>query len=230
MIPSSSAYSLSARSLRCESGDKIVALNSALATHIEYKGDSTLAEAATQTMLKKAIGPIRVGVLRKGVLKTVLVEKPKDTSLGLTIESSATWPHPVVREINKEGPCYGPIKRGDSIVSIEATTEATKKLDTRCAADKPGGSSTVVTSFLKLAVGKVHILVHRPKSEDDNVAADLIENSEIPETMTIKGLGSIPTKMRFWRKKASENAEDAPAAQGEDAAEDQMPDSIRVMR
>ena len=185
MIPSSSAYSLSARSLRCKSGDKIVALNSALATHIEYKGDSTLAEAATQTMLKKAIGPIRVGVLRKGVLKTVLVEKPKDSSLGLTIESSATWPHPVVREINKEGPCYGPIKRGDSIVSIEATRKRQKARYPLCA-DKAGGSSTVVTSSSNWRLGKYTFSFTAPRARMIMLQLT-IENSEIPVTMTIKG-------------------------------------------
>lgn len=113
-------------------------------------------------MLNGAIGPIRVEILRKGALKMVVIETLQSRSLGLTIESNAAWPHPVVRDIDKDGPCYGPMKCGDQLVSIEATTRAAKRLDTRCAADKPGGSSTVVTSFLKLAVGKVRILVHRP--------------------------------------------------------------------
>ena len=114
------------------------------------------------TSMKKFGAAAKDSGLKKGTFAPQHLTLVPSISTTHFEHGNAAWPHPVVRDIDKDGPCYGPMKCGDQLVSIEATTRAAKRLDTRCAADKPGGSSTVVTSFLKMAVGKVRILVHRP--------------------------------------------------------------------
>jgi len=168
-------------------GDRLLSIEAAThVVHINFVGSCGKSADATTPMLQKAIGVIKLVIERDGNTRLVKVVKEKQSSkLGITIESSASWNHPVVRTV-KEGPCEGKIEVGDKIHSIEAATEW-GKLDTRH--DETRGAKNAhllaTTGFLKSAIGDVHLRVHRLKDEkkrQQSVATNALATK--PETIT----------------------------------------------
>ena len=152
--------------LALSTGDRIIALDANLATHIDWSGDCAQAETATVSLLRNAVGDIRIHFLRNGKPNIVVVhKKTPQTPLGLSIESDKNWKHPAVREVDSLGPCFGEIKKGDNIVSIEAVkiSNTSAKLDTRHLVS--GSADAVVDTFLKMATGPIHVLLHRIEDE-----------------------------------------------------------------
>lgn len=149
-------------------GDRIIAMDGNLATHVNWEGDCTPAEAATLTLLRNAVGDIRICYLRNGKAKVSVVHKKTPQSpLGLVIQSDAKWEHPAVREVDPMGPCFGELKNGDNIVSIEAVkiSNSSAKLDTRHVIVEKHAKS-VVETFLEKATGPIHVLLHRIENEE----------------------------------------------------------------
>ena len=149
-------------------GDRIVAMDGNLATHINWEGDCTPAEEATLSLMRNALGDIRIHYLRNGKEKVAVVHKKTPQSpLGLVIQSDAKWKHPAVREVDPMGPCFGELKNGDNIVSIEAVkiSNSSAKLDTRYVVVEKHAKSVVETFFEK-ATGPVHVLLHRIENDE----------------------------------------------------------------
>ena len=146
---------------KLEAGDRVLSIEAATnVVRVETEVDCKSSATATTAMLKKSVGDIRVGILRAGESKVVMVHKPTPTaSLGVIVESSKAWKHPRVREV-RPGPATGELQEGDIITSIEAAT-AMAKLETHHAAAK----HTVASGFLKAAIGPITIHVHRLKDQ-----------------------------------------------------------------
>ena len=157
---------VSCHPLAFSAGDRIIALDANLATHIDWTGNCTKAEAASLSLLRNAVGNIRICFLRNGKPNIAIVHKKTPQALlGLVIASDKDWKHPKVREVDPLGPCFGEIKAGDNVTSIEAVkiSNLSAKLDTRHLV--AGSANSVVDTFLKMATGPVHVLLHRIEDE-----------------------------------------------------------------
>ena len=185
---------------KLEAGDRILEIEAATnVVRVETDVDCKSTAVATTAMLKKAVGVLKVGIIRDGEAKVVEVPKPTPTSqLGVVIESSKAWKHPKIREVKPGCPSTGLLQPGDIVTSIEAPTEVAK-LETHHATAK----HTVASGFLKAAVGPISLKIHRLKDASQrrkSVAA--LKPQELATTDAAPVLAAVVTNVAPATKSA----------------------------
>ena len=146
-------------------GDKILSISAFTQVVQLTTGTANTGADHTSSVLKSAVGLIKMSVKRGNETLDVAVEKEKKhESLGVILRSSNEHKNPVVIELSETSAAKGKLQIGDEVVSVTAATKV-KTIHASSKFGAKGNASKASAALLSSAFGTITIEVERIQNE-----------------------------------------------------------------